>query len=65
MPVSDAFAAAMPFACDRIPAKVSADRPVSATMRPDAIGSPWRALFVIEGADVVVTRLGNRREIYR
>ena len=25
----------------------------------------WRAIFVIEGADVVVTRVGNRREIYR
>jgi mRNA-degrading endonuclease RelE of RelBE toxin-antitoxin system len=25
----------------------------------------WRATFVIEGADVVVTRIGNRREIYR
>ena len=25
----------------------------------------WRATFVIEGADVVVTRVGNRREIYR
>ena len=25
----------------------------------------WRATFVIEGANVVVTRVGNRREIYR
>jgi mRNA interferase RelE/StbE len=25
----------------------------------------WRATFVIEGTDVVVTRVGNRREIYR
>ena len=25
----------------------------------------WRAIFVIEGADVVVTRVGNRREVYR
>jgi mRNA-degrading endonuclease RelE of RelBE toxin-antitoxin system len=25
----------------------------------------WRATFVIEGADVVVTRVGNRREVYR
>ena len=25
----------------------------------------WRATFVIDGADVVVTRVGNRREIYR
>lgn len=25
----------------------------------------WRATFIIEGADVVVTRIGNRREIYR
>ena len=25
----------------------------------------WRATFVIDGADVVVTRAGNRREIYR
>jgi mRNA-degrading endonuclease RelE of RelBE toxin-antitoxin system len=25
----------------------------------------WRATFVIEGADVVVTRVGNRRETYR
>jgi len=25
----------------------------------------WRAIFVIEDADVVVTRVGNRREIYR
>ena len=25
----------------------------------------WRAIFVIDGADVVVTRVGNRREIYR
>jgi mRNA interferase RelE/StbE len=25
----------------------------------------WRAIFVIEGTDVVVTRVGDRREIYR
>jgi mRNA-degrading endonuclease RelE of RelBE toxin-antitoxin system len=25
----------------------------------------WRATFVIDGADVVVTRIGNRREVYR
>jgi mRNA interferase RelE/StbE len=25
----------------------------------------WRAIFVIDGADVVVTRVGSRREIYR
>ena len=25
----------------------------------------WRAIFVIEGADVAVTWVGNRREIYR
>ena len=25
----------------------------------------WGATFVIDGADVVVTRVGNRREIYR
>ena len=25
----------------------------------------WRATFVIDGTDVVVTRIGNRREIYR
>jgi mRNA interferase RelE/StbE len=25
----------------------------------------WRATFVVDGADVVVTRVGNRREIYR
>jgi len=25
----------------------------------------WRAIFIIEGADVVVTRVGNRREVYR
>ncbi len=25
----------------------------------------WRAIFIIDGADVVVTRVGNRREIYR
>ena len=25
----------------------------------------WRATFVIDGGDVVVTRVGNRREIYR
>jgi mRNA interferase RelE/StbE len=25
----------------------------------------WRAIFVIDGADVVVTRVGNRREVYR
>ena len=25
----------------------------------------WRATFVFEGDDVVVTRVGNRREIYR
>jgi mRNA-degrading endonuclease RelE of RelBE toxin-antitoxin system len=25
----------------------------------------WRAIVVIEGADVVVTPVGNRREIYR
>ncbi len=24
----------------------------------------WRAVYTIEGADVVVTRVGNRREIY-
>ena len=25
----------------------------------------WRATFVIDGADVVVTPAGNRREVYR
>ena len=25
----------------------------------------WRAVFVIEGTDVVVTRVGSRREVYR
>lgn len=25
----------------------------------------WRAVYTIEGDDVVVTRIGNRREIYR
>ncbi len=25
----------------------------------------WRATFTIDGTDVVVTRVGNRREIYR
>jgi mRNA interferase RelE/StbE len=25
----------------------------------------WRAIFSIEGADVVVERIGNRREVYR
>lgn len=25
----------------------------------------WRATFVIDGSDVVVTRVGNRREVYR
>lgn len=25
----------------------------------------WRATFVIDGADAVVIRVGNRREIYR
>jgi mRNA interferase RelE/StbE len=25
----------------------------------------WRAIFLIDGADVVVIRVGNRREVYR
>jgi mRNA interferase RelE/StbE len=25
----------------------------------------WRATFLIDGADVVVTRVGSRREVYR
>jgi mRNA interferase RelE/StbE len=25
----------------------------------------WRATFLIDGADVVVIRVGNRREVYR
>lgn len=25
----------------------------------------WRAIFSIEGADVVVERIGNRKEVYR
>jgi mRNA interferase RelE/StbE len=25
----------------------------------------WRAVFTIEGNDMVVTRIGNRRDIYR
>ena len=25
----------------------------------------WRAIFSVEGADVAVERIGNRREVYR
>jgi hypothetical protein len=49
-------------------------RSASTTFFTEMVGEPgvwrlrkgdWRATFVIDGADVVVTRVGNRREIYR
>ena len=54
--------------------RVAADLTVRMPFVTEMIGEPgvwrlrkgdWRAIFVIEGADVVVTRVGNRREIYR
>jgi mRNA interferase RelE/StbE len=54
--------------------QVAADLTVRMPFITELIGEPgvwrlrkgdWRAIFVIEGADVVVTRVGNRREIYR
>jgi mRNA interferase RelE/StbE len=54
--------------------QVAADLTVRMPFVTEMIGEPgawrlrkgdWRAIFVIEGADVVVTRVGNRREIYR
>jgi mRNA-degrading endonuclease RelE of RelBE toxin-antitoxin system len=53
---------------------VAADLTVRMPFVTEMIGEPgawrlrkgdWRAIFVIEGTDVVVTRVGNRREIYR
>jgi len=54
--------------------QVAADPTVRMPFVTEMIGEPgawrlrkgdWRAIFVIEGADVVITRVGNRREIYR
>lgn len=54
--------------------QVAADLAVRMPFVTEMVGEPgvwrlrkgdWRATFVIEGADVVVTRVGNRREIYR
>jgi mRNA-degrading endonuclease RelE of RelBE toxin-antitoxin system len=54
--------------------QVAADPTVRMPFVTEMIGAPgvwrlrkgdWRAIFVIEGADVVVTRVGHRREIYR
>jgi mRNA-degrading endonuclease RelE of RelBE toxin-antitoxin system len=54
--------------------QVAADLTVRMPFVTEMVGEPgawrlrkgdWRATFVIEGADVVVTRVGNRREIYR
>ena len=53
---------------------VAADLTVRMPFVTEMIGEPgawrlrkgdWRAIFVIEGTDVVVTRVGNRREVYR
>ena len=54
--------------------QVAADLTVRLPFVTEMIGQPgawrlrrgdWRAIFVIDGADVVVTRVGNRPEIYR
>ena len=54
--------------------QVAADPTVRMNFVTEMIGEPgiwrlrkgdWRAIFVIDRADVVVTRVGNRREIYR
>ncbi len=54
--------------------QVAADHTTRMPFVTEMVGEPggwrlrkgdWRATFVIEGADVVVTRVGNRREIYR
>ena len=54
--------------------QVAADRSVRMPFVTEMVGEPgvwrlrkgdWRAVFVIEGTDVVVTRVGSRREIYR
>jgi mRNA interferase RelE/StbE len=54
--------------------QVAADPTVRMPFVTEMIGEPdawrvrkgdWPAIFVIEGADVVVTRVGNRREVYR
>jgi hypothetical protein len=54
--------------------QVAADITVRIPFVTEMIGEPrvwqprkrdWRAIFVIEGADVVVTRVGDRREVYR
>lgn len=54
--------------------QVAADLTARMPFVTEMIGEPgvwrlrkgdWRAIFVIEDADVVVTRVGNRREIYR
>ena len=54
--------------------QVAADLTMRMPFVTEMVGEPgvwrlrkgdWRATFVIEGADVVITRVGNRREIYR
>jgi mRNA-degrading endonuclease RelE of RelBE toxin-antitoxin system len=54
--------------------QVAADISVRMPFVTEMVGEPgvwrlrkgnWRATFIIEGTDVVVTRVGNRREIYR
>jgi mRNA-degrading endonuclease RelE of RelBE toxin-antitoxin system len=54
--------------------QVAADLTVRMPFVTEMIGEPgvwrlrkgdWRATFIIAGDDVVVTRVGSRREIYR
>jgi len=54
--------------------QVAADLTMRMPFVTEMVGEPgiwrlrkrdWRATFVIEGADVVVARVGSRREIYR
>jgi len=54
--------------------QVAADLSIRMNFVTEMVGEPgvwrlrkgdWRATFVVDGADVVVTRVGNRREIYR
>jgi mRNA interferase RelE/StbE len=53
--VADNFAVRMPFVTEMV------GEPGVWRLRK----GDWRATFVVDGADMVVTRVGNRREIYR
>jgi mRNA interferase RelE/StbE len=54
--------------------QVAADPSARPGFTTEMVGQPgvwrlrkgdWRAIFILEGEDVVVLRIGNRRDIYR